>query len=306
MNTFQTICFLNFRAQPRIASETLISVLPKGEAVFKVSDAEISGWWKVEVPALNNKEGFISSKFVEPINAPPPQISLPKFPKDSKPHLTPKASTDSRRNSVHGRAFPLNEQGLPYRDISSAQSKFNSIYTIVDYLDVQNSKRYGPTSSSTFCNIYAYDFCYLNSVYLPRVWWMSKTISSIMSGNSLPVIYGQTVLELNANALFDWLLEFGDDFGWRRVYTMDELQDDVNQNGSIGIICAQNINSNHSGHISCVIPEDNQKGLRCKRENSIVQAPLQSQAGRNNFKTFSLNWWSNPLKFKGYGFWLND
>lgn len=304
--SYITTSFLNLRNQPLISPSTVIYILPKGSIVNKIADSEMPGWWKVAATSIGNLEGFIASKYVEEIedeqNDP---VEFPLFPENSRVHLDPKKSS-IKRSSVNGRAFPLNEDYMPYREGGDVNSKIASIYKIIDFLDVKNSKRYGPTVTNTFCNIYAYDFCYLCRVYLPRVWWVSKAINSILNGTNVPVIYSETVREMNANSLFDWLNEYGDDFGWRRVFSLDELQGAINATGSVGIVCAKNINTNHSGHITCVLPEDHLKGYRAKAEGGKILAPLQSQAGRTNLKIFSANWWSNPMKFKEFGFWIHD
>lgn len=305
--SYKTICSLNLRNQPLISPITLIHILPKGALIEKIIDSEVMGWWKVTVPSIGNLEGFISSKYVERVeDIQTEPIVFPQFPNIIKPHLNPRPGSEIRRNSVNGRAFPLNEPIRPNREGIDLSSKISSIYRIIDFLDVKNSKRYGPTVTNTYCNIYAYDYCYLCNVYLPRVWWVPKAINSIMNNIAVPIIYAETVREMNANSLFDWLNEFGTDFGWRRVFTMEEIQQNVNNNGSVGIICAKNINSNHSGHITCIIPEDVSKGYRSKMEGGKIVAPLQSQAGRINLKYFSSNWWSNPSKFRAFGFWIND
>jgi hypothetical protein len=305
--SYRTICSLNLRNQPLISPSTLIHIIPKGALVEKISDSEVIGWWKVTVPSIGNLEGFISSKFVEEVqNIIPQPIDFPQFPKTFQPHLIPSLVTQVKRNSVNGRAFPLNEPNMPFRDGTDLNSKIASIYRIIEFLDVKNSQRYRPTVNNTYCNIYAYDYCYLNNVYIPRVWWIPKAINSIMNNINVPIIYAETVREMNTNSLFDWLNEFGRDFSWRRVFAMEEIQQIVNSNGSVGIICAKNVNPNHSGHITCVLPEDQTKGYRAKMVGGKIVSPLQSQAGRNNLKYFSINWWSNPLKFKGFGFWVNE
>ena len=70
----------------------------------------------------------------------------------------------------------------------------------------------------TWCNIYATDYCYLAGLYLPRVWWTAKALAAIVQGNTPPVAYDQTVRETRADDLYQWLLDSGAQFGWRRVF----------------------------------------------------------------------------------------
>ena len=66
--------------------------------------------------------------------------------------------------------------------------------------------------------------------------------------------YGTTVSELNANSLYNWLEEFGSDFGWRRTLDVTELQNAANA-GQVALICGQRTELNQPGHICLVVPE---------------------------------------------------
>jgi hypothetical protein len=180
------------------------------------------------------------------------------------------------------------------------------VYKIADFLDVANSARYQPTPESTYCNIYAYDFCYLAQAYLPRVWWMSKTLMEFARtpGYNPKPAYGKNVAELNANALYDWLDEWGDDFGWMRTFDLTDLQGKVNE-GRVGIVCARRRDLTRSGHITCVLPEAN--GLNARRDGAKVTAPLQSQAGVKNKKFFAEDWWVRlAQEYSNFGYWYHD
>ena len=108
---------------------------------------------------------------------------------------------------------------------------------------------YQPDSNSTFCNIYAHDYCHLAGVYLPRVWWSQAAIVDLAQGKSIQPLYGKTIDELRANDLFRWLRDFGPAFGWRQTSTLTKLQTEVNQ-GAIGLIVARRVQDGKSGHIS--------------------------------------------------------
>ena len=58
---------------------------------------------------------------------------------------------------------------------------------IVNYLDSANTShlRYKPKSRTTYCNIYAYDYCYLAGVFLPRTWWTGPALRRMRDGESL-------------------------------------------------------------------------------------------------------------------------
>jgi len=303
MPSFKTTTKLNLRSSPKIAPETLMATLLTGTLVTKLEDAQISGWWQVDVPSLSTI-GFVFASYLsastEEEGAPlPAPANIPQV------DLTPRATTDSRRSSINARAYPLNELNMPVRIMSDASAKINSLQNIIAWLDVENSARYGPVEAHTYCNIYAYDFCRLAGVYLPRVWWMRSAIANLVLGTVVHPAYGTTVSELNANSLFDWFTEFGRSYGWSRVFLLDDLQKSASEEGKVAVIVGQRINLNTAGHITCVVPET--PSIKAERNSSKnVIRPLQSQAGRFNHKYYVGNWWSDSAKFRGFGFWIHD
>jgi hypothetical protein len=205
-------------------------------------------------------------------------------------------SPPARRDSVAARAYPLGETDRPARADGSA--------SIVRYLAVETSARYQRNTKSTFCNIYACDYCYLAGVYLPRVWWTDGALEKLAAGEEVPVRYGETVRELNANALYGWLKQYGPEFGWSEVGSEDELQRAVNE-GKVGVICAQRKVAAASGHIAVVVPE--QSDHAAERAGSVVRLPLQSQAGARNFcYSCGLSKWWAGAQFRAFGFFVHD
>jgi hypothetical protein len=202
-----------------------------------------------------------------------------------------------RRDSTAARANPLGERFQP--------SRAAGLDAIVRYLNVESSVRYTRTSETTFCNVYAYDYCTLAGVYLPRVWWTRKALDRIAAGENVAIKYGETVAEVNANLLYEWLREFGPQFGWRSVDSAKELQQAANA-GKIAVICARRQKRSKSGHIAVVVPESAPLCV-AQREGAHVRLPLQSQAGATNF-CFSCGkneWWAGA-QFDAYGFWIHD
>src|SRR5690606_15025632 len=152
---------------------------------------------------------------------------------------------DITRHST-GRAFPIGEANRPTRKPGATTESLRSHHDILDWLDVESNVRYRAGGGFTYCNIYAYDFCYLSGVYLPRVWWTEETLCKLWHGQDSRAVYGSTVSELNANRLFDWLLHFGTDFGWIRIFDPNSLQQEANA-GKVAVICAQRKDINYSG-----------------------------------------------------------
>jgi hypothetical protein len=148
------------------------------------------------------------------------------------------------------------------------------------------------------------DFCCLAGAYLPRVWWTSRALVDLAAGTSVPARYNESVRELNANSLHDWLADFGGQFGWRRAADLDQVQQAANA-GGIGVIAAQRIDLNRSGHIVIVVPET--ASASAKRSDGRAQLPLQSQAGATNSccSYGTSRWWAGQ-QFRSFGLWVHE
>jgi hypothetical protein len=205
-----------------------------------------------------------------------------------------------------GRAFPLGEAGRPGRGGRKPTTKARQVIGIIDYLDsaAKAHKRYQPGGGKTYCNIYAYDYCYLSGVYLPRVWWRPAAIAKIIAGESVKVEFGRTVRELRANDLHDWLEDYGRDFGWRAVLNLDELQAAANA-GEVSILVAKRRDNGKPGHIVAVAPEhDDVQAVRSSA--GLVLHPVESQAGSKNFRYVVKKkaWWKQS-RFESFAFWCH-
>lgn len=295
-----TANLLNLRSSIEVSEKTKIAVLTQGTVVQKISvSPDDPKWWKVSVVINANKiEGYVSSQYLQAKENVEPASQVSTI---TEVHL--QSNKPVVRASESGRAFALNEKNQPYRVSTQLAQRVKEIGKIVDWLDVEISERYDPISTATYCNIYAYDYCYLNKVYLPRVWWMQSALIQLSKGQSVPVSYAKTVHELNANSLHDWFKEFGSLFGWEQTMSLDQLQDAANA-GKIGIICAKRKDLNRSGHICAVVPESQE--FVAKRKNNQVTIPLQSSAGRNNVKYFSAKVWWTSNEFAEFSFWIHE
>jgi hypothetical protein len=290
---------LNLRSEPRVSPSSRIATLPQGHAVERLEDGP-EGWWKVRT-TLNGTAlaGFVARQFLTETDTAAPAVVRGV----SAVHLR-ENRPEVKRSVATGRAFPLGEADRPRRDSATQEQRIQQLHDIVAYLDVEHNARYRPTSGATYCNIYAYDYCYLAGVYLPRVWWTAHALVDLRAGRAVAARYDDTVRELNANALFDWLRDSGGAFGWHRVMQAEDLQQVANA-GGIGIICAQRKDLNRSGHICVVVPE--RPPDAAKRTAGSVNLPLQSQAGTRNFcySCGTSRWWAGD-QFRAFGFWVHD
>jgi hypothetical protein len=200
-------------------------------------------------------------------------------------HLTPKRAITRKQTDT--RAFPLNEPNTPKGDGTPT-----SIHKIIEFLAVEKSERYRPTSTATYCNIYAYDYCCLMGAYLPRVFWTAEAIRTL---NFTPA-YGKTLTEMNANALYDWFRVRGGQFKWKEV-NITEGQRLANQ-GKCVIMVAANKNRSKSGHIVALVPET--QTVKSVGTGGIIIYPVMSQAGRVNKRYFNSKWWNGHEPIKIY------
>jgi hypothetical protein len=214
--------------------------------------------------------------------------------------------SESRLDSMENKEHPIIDSSIPFRDLTSAETKRKSIGQLIDKLDVENNIRYQKTPEDTYCNVYAYDYCHFCKVYLPTVWWTDESLEKIKQGHEVNAIFDETVERIYSSALTNWFSEWGIHLGWERIDTLEEIQNKVNTNGGVGIICAKRKTKGLSGHIVPVVPEtDSHKAYR---ENGTVIYPLQSQAGLLNYNYFSevrQDWWNDEL-YAEHVFYYHD
>lgn len=293
-----TATSLNIRSKPVVSPATKIAALPHGQLVEPLEEISNSDWLNVSTKINGvTVTGYVNHKFLELEN----NFTAPSVEQGiTQVHLSTKNKI--LRAADGGRAFPLNEVNQPSRTANSTAGKVSELHQIINWLEVEKSPRYLPKPGTTYCNIYTYDYCYLAKVYLPRVWWTSKAIFELLKGQAVSPIYDKTVTELNANSLHNWFAEFGDDFGWRRVFDLTELQDQANK-GAVCIISARRKELNRPGHICAVAPET--EAFKATRKNGLVTLPVQSNAGASNFRYGGRIWWTSE-NFSSFSFWVHE
>jgi len=297
---FVNASWLNVRSLPALDPANIIARLQQFRVVDILNKSR-PDWWEIQF--FNGKDftrGYVAARYLTFLSE-EAVVANSVVPANFLPD--PRSNLNSK-----GYLFkPIGDSTILKRDIlSTSESKKQALRSLIDKLNVSGSFRYKRTEKNTFCNIYAYDYCYFCDVYLPRVWWNSKSIQQLSSGQEVDIVYAQTVFELNANSLHNWLVEWGDDFNWQRVNDVDTLQNLVNNNGGVGLICAKRKDLSRSGHIVAVVPETDQH--TATRSNGKVIYPLQSQAGAYNFNYFSQekkDWWTGS-QFSSFVFFFHE
>lgn len=212
----------------------------------------------------------------------------------------------SRLDSMEMKERPIMDSSIPFRNLTDSASKRESIGRLIDKLDVVSNVRYQRTVEDTYCNVYSYDYCHFCKVYLPTVWWTDEALEKVLEGREVEAVFEETVDRIYSSAIHDWFLEWGANFGWERMFSVEEIQNKVNTNGGVGIICAKRKIKGLSGHIVPVVPETDLH--KAYRENGVVVYPLQSQAGKENYNYFSevrKDWWNDEL-YSSYVFYYHE
>lgn len=293
----------NLRAQPKLAAHNIITQLKQGQVVEELpaQPNQPVKWMRVRTEVQGTAiEGYVKAFLLIKSTMQTTLISPAVFSSWPEAHLSTQTVIQVTNSNL--RAYSLNEPKMPRRTGTNADERITELSGIIAYLRVEAAARYKKTQSATFCNIYAHDYAHLAGAYLPRVWWRAKALTLIVQGQKLTAKYGTTVEEYNVNSIYNWLEEFGPNFGWRRTISVSELQQAANI-GQISIICAQRINLNASGHIVAVVPETALH--RAIRKGDIVVTPLQSQAGSLNFRYGGRVWWLGS-QFRRFGFWIHE
>jgi len=296
---FETTTRLNLRTGPG-TDEPIILTLPEGQRVTLLDDfAEVPSWWQVETELPDGRRiGFVHQGFLRALEAeqplPPPTPAAGGGPEAHLPNLHGRPVPRSGENRAHR----LLEEGAPTGSPSA-----ELLWRIVDWLDVEKPahRRWQP-GSVTYCNVYAHDVAVLYGRYLPRVWWSAAALAEWRAGRTAGIVYGDTVREMRANDLHDWLDAEGQAFGWERVGDLSEAQEAANA-GALATLCATT-GSAKPGHITMLLAERPGEGQVAQRDGGRVVAPLQSQAGRHNRRAFAAVWWASS-GFKDWGVWAN-
>ena len=300
------------RINKRNPAANVIAQLPAGQMMVRISGKKRAKFFEVQTSVNGaHLQGFVATAHLQPVKvlkAIPVVTPAPAEPTTGvvAVYMPRRPGLITRRVDPAG-PYSLNEPGQPQRNAETATERCAQLAAIIDWLGVDKpaNKRYQPTGSgTTFCNIYAHDYCFVANVYLPRVWWLPGAIEQLAKGENVEPLYEKTIDEQRANDLFRWLNDFGPRFGWRQTSTLTKLQEAANL-GGIGIIVARRKADGRSGHIVAVVPETNDQKAKRDGDGSVT-APLQSQAGVTNFRyrAAPTQWWTGE-QFAGSAFWIH-
>jgi hypothetical protein len=161
---------------------------------------------------------------------------------------------------------------------------------LVDWLAVDRSPRWqkrlkpkekptDPDQWFTYCDHYAADLIEQacgQQLISAWVWWTDAALRRLLRGETVPVVYGDTVREHGARGLHDWMRADGEAFGWHRVHTDAALVEQLNDRQTIGLILTPS-------HVAVALPDI--------VANIPGTAPLQTQAGSRNVRLWRQDDW---------------
>jgi hypothetical protein len=286
------------RTTPVVSDETQIVLLPNGHLVTKTGDSQDPNWWRVKaVYREENFEGVSKKTLMVPDSEFTPPTGSDRI---TEVHMRRPAPVNRDQRGTE--AFRLNEEPQPRRDPNGTSAqKTEQLGDIIEWLNVSQKRRYRPTETATYCNIYAYDYSCLAGAFMPRVWWLPTAIQRLLAGQTVNPIYNVTIGELTANQLSRWFREYGSIFGWRQTNSLTDLQLAANA-GAVCLINARKIVGH--GHIAAIAPETNAHHAEWDNAHTRVIRPLTSQAGRLVFEYRPYVWWND--NYRDLGFWIHD
>ena len=289
---------LNLRSSPSNANSSNITVsLPSGQLVQVLDSSRADGWWRVSANFRNSPiEGFVASRYLT----------------DAVTETAPPASaivavnlSASAKLSQPADAHSLDEPGAPRRVSDTPDARCGELAQIIAFLQVETQPP-----------LYSYFIHHLLQHLRLRTIAVSPASISRASGGWIP----RSKSSRNIRSSFltwagPWTKcapmiskhgfgQYGPTFGWKHTLDPADLQMTANQ-GGVGVIVARNKADSHSGHIVVVPPETNDH--KANRSGSgQVTVPLQSQAGRANFRygmgRKGTPWWTTG-EYSAFGLW---
>lgn len=152
------------------------------------------------------------------------------------------------------------------------QRNRGTLLAVVAQFHVETTRRYQPTKTATWCNIFSWDVTSALGCEVPH-WIEPKT--------GKPARMGRGAQELNANMTLVWLVNRGPEHGWRETVRHEaQVQAEL---GFPTLAIWRNPLPLASGHVAVVVPTVHpsvmhvaQAGSRC-----FTSAPLEDGFGRN-------------------------
>ena len=171
------------------------------------------------------------------------------------------------------------------------RNRLVDLLNLVVWLDVEDSIRWRRNDrGGTYCDHYAADFWSqwlghgepVNPPLAAWLWWTK---------GPGPVVYGETVRELGATGLYDWLDEHATAYGWRSFRSESELRAWCESTARPGLIIARTKGVGAS-HVAVALPDSVERAARAR---GVSVEPgggmLTTEAGGRNRRLTRRTWW---------------
>jgi hypothetical protein len=178
-------------------------------------------------------------------------------------------------------------ENKPHYENKASSRGADAYNTVIDQFNVTTNTRYKRTSSSTYCNIFAWDVMSAMNVTLPH--WVKNNVPATSSTK------GAT--ELTANATYTWLENYGAQYGWKKVSASEAQK---RANSGYPTVAVWKNTSGGSGHIAVVRPETS------KYTYSDSKGPVIAQAGGTNYSITNVSTGFGKSKMNSIVYWTHD
>lgn len=125
-------------------------------------------------------------------------------------------------------------------------------FSVIEQFHVEQSPRYAP-DVNTYCNIFVWDVTRAMNAEIPH--WVindDPQASSAVGASGAFSVGPQDRQETRANDLVDWLKDYGQAHGWRRVDA--RMAEQMAEEGRPSIAIAANVDPSHAGHVAMIRP----------------------------------------------------
>lgn len=125
-------------------------------------------------------------------------------------------------------------------------------FSVIEQFHVEQSPRYAP-DVNTYCNIFVWDVTRAMNAEIPH-WIINNDpeASSAIGASGAFSVGPQDRQETRVNDLVDWLKDYGQAHGWRRVDA--RMAEQMAEEGRPSIAIAASVDPSHAGHVAMIRP----------------------------------------------------
>lgn len=240
--------------------------------------------YRAQIAAANNISGYVGS-YSQNVNL----LNLLKQGKLKKPGSAPSSSEGEVTVNSSYNVYVSNpaKETSPHYTNTAGKRGPEALNTVIDQFAVTSNSRYRPKNGKTYCNIFAWDCTRALGAEIPHWVLNNKPATSNTRGAK----------ELNANATYNWLNNYGSGYGWYKT-TASEAQ--KRANAGYPTVAVWRNTSGGSGHIAVIRPE----GSGYIYTNA--RGPVIAQAGGSNYSYANISIGFGSSKMSNIVYWTHD